>query len=264
MGLRLPPFLPAHSRHKRHQARHSGARAHRYSHRTSGGRHTEEAEIHRGQRVPHEFRAQESGIHRAPRHRQARTDDSYSAQRGGQRHRVCEEPQESFGDKRPAQSEQCGGDILPRRTRTLRKGRAAEGMARRQEARNGGHKRLRHGHRQARRARGDTLRLPQLARSLLPGSGTCRTRRAEIIRCAALQQQRQVKTPETHSRRVSRERIHPECLRPPCRLLPDSREQRARTHFHVRHKKILPHIQAVSHTDRRRPEDSRTCGIHRI
>ena len=74
---------------------------------------------------------------------------------------------------------------LPRRAGTRRTGAATGGVDLGQGPRDGRHERLRHGHRQARRALRGPLRPVRLTRELLPGGRARRTRRREGLCPAA-------------------------------------------------------------------------------
>ena len=120
---------------------------------------------------------------------------------GRERHRVLLDPQ----DGRCAGRRACRGAGPQRHSRwplPCRHGQRGPPpkparLYRRRYPGDGCHQRLWHGHRQARCAPRHPLRLPRLHRSLLPGSGPCRTRRpatrpaatccgtATIFACAA-------------------------------------------------------------------------------
>ena len=70
-------------------------------------------------------------------------------------------------------------------------------------------------------ALGDSHRFSRFARSLFPGSRTCRTRRAESIRRTPLCAERQNRFEETHWRYVPRKRLYPPSVRTHQLLLSD-------------------------------------------
>ena len=181
MGLRLPALLPADRRAARAAARRPRAGAHGLGH-TARSPTTSCASL-RFARTAHllrsEFRASQPLLCRAPYRRQERTAAADRPQR-----RPAPASSMSAPAKEPNRSRlSCATKASPQNIYHGGLGHAERSM--RQEEwisgtypRHGRYQRLRHGDRQARRPLRRTLYDVRLARKLLSGGRTCRTRRA--------------------------------------------------------------------------------------
>ena len=169
VGLRLPALVPAHRRAARKTPRRPRAGAHRLGHENSGRRHHAPPEIPRTAHSAQQFRAPQPLVQRPPHRRQERTAAAAGPQRPRHGHRLRPHAGGHRADRRPPASGGHDGRRLPRRTGTRRAVAAAGGVALGQDARDGGHQRLRHGHRQSGRAVRGPLCDVRLARKLLPG-----------------------------------------------------------------------------------------------
>ncbi len=206
-----------------------------------GGGHHAPPEVRRAAHRAEQLRPAQPLLQRPPHRRQERPAAPAAAQRRRLGHRLCPHARRGRAGRRPAARGGHRRRGLPRRTGPHGACAPAGGVARGQAPGDGRHQRLRHGHRQARRAlRGPLLAL-RLARRLLSGGGTRRTRRAEGL-CAA-------------ARGLGRRGAH----RPPLRArLPAAGEDQGylRTHLLLpahRHRRRRASLHAVQHPRLLRP-----------
>ncbi len=205
VGSRLPSRVPSYPPDHQRDRHRAADRAHGHGHAQSAARHPEEPrhERRRGLQVvvqPREplLRDPAQARHR-PRHHPL-----HQAERGQERHHLLPEPQEGRGAHRAArrQRDPCAGLSCGHGCRDARpeSGRLPDG-ARRGDRR---HDRLRHGHRQARRALRDPLRHSQIAGRILSGDGPCGPRRRRGLLPDLLQLQGHPETREIHAGQARR------------------------------------------------------------
>ena len=167
VGLRLPPFVPAHRRTARKTAGRSRAGTHGLGDQARGRGHHAPPALRRAAYPAQQFRAPQPLVQRPPHRRQKRAAAPAGPERSRFGHRLRPHARRHRAGRRhaaPAGRDGCG---LPRRHGTRRAFAAAGGVGRGQDARHGRHQRLRHGHRQTRRAVRRPLRHVRFARKLL-------------------------------------------------------------------------------------------------
>ena len=212
----------------------------------------------------YEFRASQHKLCGTSHRRQERRDGTHTRRRARKRYRILPHPQgvrDSGGeDRRDRHSRR----LLSRRTRLPYAKRPSGGMDTRQGTRDGCDQRFRHGHRQTRRQNCDTLRDGRLARGLLSGGGTCRTRRQTVIRRITTRLLRQNGRRQTHSRRVSARRDRKRDIRSGTRLLGHSRGRRTHDHTQLRRIRLLFPIRMLQPHRLQRSQTVAAIGLSHI
>ena len=202
VGAGLPSVVPRHRRLHRAAAHASGRRgAHRHGHRARAARHRAPSGFARPLRGGDRVRPPEPLLRRGALGAEAQAGPHRLLRAGtrrGKRHRLllhaqgCGEAARSAGGGRRAR------DALPRGAFHGRAAGEPARVHRRRRAGDGGHERVRHGHRQVERALCHPPQHARLHRGVLPGGGPRRARwRAERV-LAVLERRRRVHLPLLH------------------------------------------------------------------
>ncbi len=185
VGLRFPPLVPAHRRAAREVARCPGAGAHGLGHETRGRRHHAPPAVRRTAYPAEQLRTSQPFVQRPPHRRQERAAAAPGTQRPRFGHRLRPYARRHRAGRRHAAQGGYNGRGLPRGHGACRTLATTGGVGLGQDARDGRHQRLRHGHRQTRRALRRPLQHVRLARELLPGGRPSGPRRHAELRPAA-------------------------------------------------------------------------------